>query len=213
VVLNMPLDVQHAALPEQQTKPWLHQPSIHTAPPSETIAHLADRLLSAKKPLILGGRGAWLSGAQKVLLQLADAVNARLATTAPAKGMFDSSPWSVGIAGGFSTGPAVESLDSADLIMAFGSSLTTWTTRGDTIFQHSPTVIQVDSEPTALGLNPHVNFPVVGDAAATANALLRRVTGQSPASVFRDNPVEQPDLSYSGDESAMAHPGQLTARL
>jgi len=213
VVLNMPLDIQHATRPEQQTKPWQHQPSIHVTPPNSTIADLADRILSAKKPLILGGRGAWLSGAQRALLRLADAANARLATTAPAKGMFDSSPWTVGIAGGFSTGPAVETLNSADLIMAFGSSLTTWTTRGDTIFDDNPTVIQIDSDPTALGLNAHVNLPVVGDAAATAEALLCQIADQSSLSIFRSHPVEKPPLSYPDNTSAMAHPGKLTARL
>jgi thiamine pyrophosphate-dependent acetolactate synthase large subunit-like protein len=212
VILNMPLDVQ-AATPDEHDAPRLLRPDIRVTPPDAVLEDLCRRLLVARHPLIIGGQGAWRSGARASLMQLADAVGARLATTAIAKGMFDASPWSVGIAGGFSTEAAAATLEQADLIVAAGASLTTWTTRGDTIFNDGDTVVQIDRDPTALGLNAHVNVPVVGDVDATARALLRRLTAGTAASEFRDVPVPVTDLSYAGEHASPAHPGQLTARL
>ena len=212
VVLNMPLDIQ-AATPAEPDEPQLLRPDTRVTPPDAVLEDLCRRLLTARRPLIIGGQGAWRSGARESLVELADAVGARLATTAIAKGMFDASPWSVGIAGGFSTDAAAATLEQADLIVAAGASLTTWSTRGDTIFNDGDTVVQIDRDPAALGLNAHVNVAVVGDVDATARAALRRLSGRTPASEFRDTPVPGTDLSYGGELASPAHPGQLTARL
>lgn len=212
VLLDMPLNIQ-STISREQVTPRILRPDIRITPHEDLLDDLAERLLCAQHPLIIGGQGAWRSGADESLIQLADATGARLATTAMAKGMFDTSPWSVGIAGGFSTDVAVDTLENADLILAAGASLTTWTTRGDTIFREGDTVVQIDRNPAALGLNAHVEIPIVGDVDTTARALLDRVSGRQPTSLFRHAPVPEADLTYADAKTGAAHPGRLTARL
>ncbi len=213
VVLNMPLDVQAStALPPEEPVLVL-RPAGRPQPAAHALAELAEDLLSASRPVLLAGRGAWLSGARDATAALADKVGARLATTAVVKGMFTGHPRDVGIAGGFSTPAAVETLESADLILALGASLTTWTTRGDTMFHGPVKVVQVDQEHSALGRNGHVDVGIVADVDATVRALLAEV-GDRP-SEGRFGRVERsadPVASVPTAEGT-CHPADITARL
>lgn len=176
VLLDMPLDIQHEAVPRDSAAAVEPLQELPRAVPSwQTMDALTDAVRRAEHPVIIAGRGAWSSGAREHIEQLADVIDAALATTALAKGMFSGNPRDVGIAGGFSDPPAVTALEGADLLLALGSSLTTWTTRGDTIFDHGPHVIQVDSDPLSLSLNRHVDLEVIGDVRETVSALLDRL--------------------------------------
>ncbi|MGO1510035.1 MAG: thiamine pyrophosphate-binding protein [Actinomycetales bacterium] len=221
VVLDMPLDVQH----EHVDEPARHgaeplRPLPRTAPAEDTVDRLVDAVRGARSPIIIAGRGAWLSRAGVQIAELADVIDAPVATTAVAKGMFEGHPRDVGIAGGFSHEPAVAALERADLVLALGASLTTWTTRGDTIFRQRPTVVQVDEDPSALSLNPHVDLEVLGDVGETVAALLRRIgPGDRPApeigSVRGDTPGTVAEDSDPTDARTGAdgrcHPGAVTA--
>ncbi|QBI53643.1 thiamine pyrophosphate-binding protein [Streptomonospora litoralis] len=216
VVLNMPLDVQASTAPPPEGRgpvPVL-EPAGRTQPEAGLLAELAEDLLSASRPVLLAGRGAWLSGAREAITALADKVGARLATTAVVKGMFTGHPRDVGIAGGFSGPAAVETLESADLIVALGATLTTWTTRGDTIFSGRVKVVQVDREHSALGRNARVDVGIVADADAAARALLAEVGDRPGASRF--GPVERsadPVAPGPPSTEGTCHPAGITARL
>ena len=84
-------------------------------------------------------------------------------------GLFAGSPWSVGISGGFASPLAARLIAQSDLVLAFGASLTRWTTRDGALIGADAKVVQIDLEPDA----PGVHVGVVGDAAATAQALLQ----------------------------------------
>ena len=217
VVLSMPLDVQQALVPqEQQSAPGLHSTQTPTQPESAVLDEVAEKLLSAERPLILGGRGAWLAGAKAPLISLADQLGARLASTAVVKGLFDGHPRDIGIAGGFSHPQAVRTLSSADLILAVGATLTTWTTRGDTVFSENATVIQVDADPAALGLNARVDIGVNGDASLVSNALVKRAeAGESRTGAEWQSLPEAsaPTEHQISTEQNRCHPFMLTERL
>ncbi|GAA4889520.1 thiamine pyrophosphate-binding protein [Streptomonospora salina] len=217
VVLNMALDVQAATALSPEDPVAVLEPAGRPQPAAHVLAELAEDLLSASRPVLLAGRGAWLSGARAATAALADRVGARLATTAVVKGMFTGHPRDVGIAGGFSDPAAVETLESADLIVALGATLTTWTTRGDTIFRGPVKVVQIDREHSALGRNGHVDVGIVADADATVCALLAEVGDRPGASRF--GPVERsaapvaPRPSAEGASEGTCHPADITARL
>lgn len=217
VLLDMPLDIQHEEVESDAHRGLAHVAvPPRTVPAPATLGALAHVVRSAEKPVIIAGRGAWYSGAGEQIEQLAEAIGAPLATTALAKGMFRGNPRDVGIAGGFSDAPAVAVLESADLLLALGSSLTTWTTRGDTVFDHGPTVVQVDHDPEALSLNPHVDLEVVGDVRETVTALLGILGPESPGSGRRS--VDAPAASSTDPVEPRAtdgrcHPGTMTRAL
>jgi thiamine pyrophosphate-dependent acetolactate synthase large subunit-like protein len=108
---------------------------------------------------------------------LAERCGALLATSAVANGLFAGDAWSLGISGGFATPLAVELITGADLVVAWGASLTMWTTRHGELIGPSATVVQVDDDPTALGAQRPVQLGVLGDVGATARDVLAAVTG------------------------------------
>ncbi|MGB6445525.1 MAG: thiamine pyrophosphate-binding protein, partial [Xanthobacteraceae bacterium] len=172
VVLSMPLDVQNAPL--ATNLPLLELPSApgRLHPDLVVIKDLAQALVQAKRPLVLGGRGAVIAGAEPVLLALADRIGALLATSVCGHGLFAQSPWSVGISGGFSSPVADELIAESDFILSFGASLTQWTTKRGKLIAPGAVVTQVDIEATKLGYQQPVHYAVQGDARVTAEALL-----------------------------------------
>jgi thiamine pyrophosphate-dependent acetolactate synthase large subunit-like protein len=176
VVLMLPLDVQAmeveadpASLPG--VAPLLHAP----APAREAVARAAALLASAQRPAIVAGRGAALAGAGPLLRELGERTGAVLATSAVANGLFDGDPFAVGISGGFSSPVAARLLRESDVVLAVGAALNQWTTRHGTLLDPQAQVIQVDLEPEAIGRHRPVALGVVGDAAATAAALLEAI--------------------------------------
>ena len=168
VVLNLPLDVQ-AADAELTPPPAVPEPAA-TVPSDLNPVVLA--LARAQRPAIIAGRGAVLSGAGPALRALGERLGAVLATTAVGNGLFADDPFALGISGGFSTPVAQRLLAESDVILAFGAALNQWTTRHGALIGADTTVIQVDHDLEALGAHRPVDVAVLGDARATAEALL-----------------------------------------
>ncbi len=186
VVLMLPLDVQ-AGPAQEVALPPEPGPGRQPVRPAERAVGALDALLSAAaRPVLLAGRGAVLAGATSLLEQLADATGSLLATSAVAAGAFGGHPFDLGISGGFASPVAADLLASADLVVAFGASLTMWTTRHGRLLGAGATVVQVDSDPDALGANARLDLAVLGDCTQTARDLLaalgpaRRSAWRSP---------------------------------
>jgi thiamine pyrophosphate-dependent acetolactate synthase large subunit-like protein len=175
VVLMLPIDVQaaEAALSVPVAPPVPAPP----APAAEAIAAAAALLAGARRPVIIGGRGAVLADAGDALRALGERVGALLATSAVAHGLFAGDPYNLGISGGFASPLAAELLPQADVILAFGATLNHWTTRHGALIGERAKVVHVDLDPSALGANVPADAAIVGDAAAIARAL----TSAAPA--------------------------------
>jgi thiamine pyrophosphate-dependent acetolactate synthase large subunit-like protein len=200
VVLSMPLDVQHAPLASNLPPLDLPPAPGRMQPDPERVRRLADALMKAERPLILGGRGAVISGAEDVLVALSDAVGALLATSVCGHGLFAGNPWSVGISGGFSSPVADELIAESDFILAFGASLTSWTTKRGRLIAAGATVAQVDVETGKLGYQMPVQIAVQGDARATAEALLAQL-GRRGQAASQASPASGGGLAQRGRRS------------
>jgi thiamine pyrophosphate-dependent acetolactate synthase large subunit-like protein len=202
VVLSMPLDVQHAPLASNLPPLELPPAPGRLQPDPLLIERLADALLRAERPLVLGGRGAVISGAEEALVALGDVVGALFATSVCGHGLFAGNPWSVGISGGFSSPVADELIAESDFILAFGASLTSWTTKRGKLIEPSTVVAQVDVETGKLGYQMPVQIAVQGDAKATAEVLLaelgRRGIVPTPSSSASGLPPTQPSPASAG---------------
>ncbi|WP_433367879.1 thiamine pyrophosphate-binding protein [Actinoplanes sp. CA-142083] len=173
VVLNLPLDVQAApaVLAAPPGSPAADRPSASDA----AVATVATLLASSTHPVFIAGRGAVDAGAE--LSALASACGALLATSAAAKGLFAGDPWSLDVSGGFATPVAASLIADADVVVAWGSSLNMWTTRHGALIGPDARVVQVDLEESALAAHHRVDVGIVGDAAATARAVLAALSG------------------------------------
>jgi thiamine pyrophosphate-dependent acetolactate synthase large subunit-like protein len=172
VVLSLPGDVQDAELSSNLRPLSLPPQPGRLQPDPDAIRKVADAIMRAERPLVLAGRGAVISDAEGALIALADRIGALLATTICGHGLFSGNPWSLGICGGFSSPAADEMIKASDLILAFGASLTQWTTKHGKLVAPKATVAQVDVELAKLGYQMGVQIAVQGDARASAEALV-----------------------------------------
>jgi thiamine pyrophosphate-dependent acetolactate synthase large subunit-like protein len=188
VVLSLPLDVQHAPLASNLPPLELPPAPGRLQPDPLLVERLADALRRAERPLIIGGRGAVIADAEAALVALGDAVGALFATSVCGHGLFAGNPWSVGISGGFSSPVADELISESDLIIAFGASLTSWTTKRGKLIASGAVVAQVDIETGKLGYQMPVQIAVQGDAKATAELLLAEL-GRRGLPATQSSPV------------------------
>ena len=210
VVLSMPLDVQHAPLASNLPPLELPPAPGRLHPDPEAIARLADALTRAKRPLILGGRGAVIAGAEQALTALADAAGALLATSVCGHGLFSGNPWSVGISGGFSSPVADELISESDFILAFGASLTQWTTKKGKLIAPDAVVAQVDIDMPKLGYQMPVAIAVHADAKASAEALLEELGRRGAHGTGRRTNVVRERIRV-GDNHHYPWPNESTA--
>jgi thiamine pyrophosphate-dependent acetolactate synthase large subunit-like protein len=200
VLLALPLDVQAAQAPGPVPDPAPGSgsgsapgsaagggsppggavPAAGPAPPAEQVRELVAALGRARRPVFIAGRGAArqpAGAARAALTALADRCGALLAVSAAAKGLFAGDPWYLDVSGGFASPLAAELISRSDLVVAWGSTLNMWTTRHGRLIPPAATVVQVDRDPAALGVNRPVDLGVAGEVGAVAAA----VSAQLPA--------------------------------
>lgn len=169
ITLLLPTDVQRQEC--VYTPVMVSASGARRAPDEADIAVLADMVEGAERPLILAGRGATRAAARGVLEELGERTDALMGTTVLAKGLFSGNPFSVDIVGGFATTTAKALIRDADLILGFGTSLSTWTTLAGSIFANGARLAQVSDDPAALGAHAPVALGVVADVGECAQAL------------------------------------------
>lgn len=208
VVLAIPYDV--AAL-EAGDVPEAPSPRIPAplAPRGEfaegMLDEIAEALRAARRPFLLAGRGAWLSGASAALGELATATGALTASSALGRGVFPKSQYDLGVTGGFGADGAMELIRTADVAVVFGASLNQFTMRFGELFAPGTSVFQIDTAPAAT--HAHVGGFVRADARLAAEALVARLSpapASSPSSPhnFGDSPRHaEPNLGSTGVSS------------
>lgn len=128
-------------------------------------------LAGASRPVVLAGQGAARSGAGATLLRLAQRLGAPAASTLLARGLFAGYDYDLGIFGTFASPPALEAIVRSDCVIAFGASLNAFTTDAGSLLK-GKAVIQVDTDPSAIGRHAPVSAAVIGDAAAVADTII-----------------------------------------
>ena len=193
VILSLPIDIADAAIPEDVVPPKASPLVEPVSPAATAIQRLVDDIINAKRPLLLAGRGAVLSDAEATLIALGDRIGAVLATTVCGYGLFNQSPWSVGVCGGFSSQSAVKLIEQSDLVIGFGATFTQWTTRKGRLIGADTVVAQIDIDPTRLGSQRHLRHAVSSDAKAAAAAILQELANRqfSPKRTWRSEQLSK----------------------
>ena len=223
VVIGLPYDMQLWEIAATQA----YEPSsafLPKLPPlepeAETVAAAVDVIKGASRIVIIGGRGAVQSGAQAGCLRLAELVDGLLATTLPARGLFDDDPFSLGIAGGYASGLAREMFAKADLVIAVGASLNFHTMDGRRLFGHAH-ILQIDSAPTGFrdGLRTGNSF-VRSDARKGVEALVAALEPSAPRpadwrsdTLARRIATEPADSEYYPPENSVMDPRDTITSL
>jgi len=170
--LGIPANVQTLPVrPNVRTKPREGRlPDLRLMPHPELITSAANAIDAAERPVLIVGYGA--REQRNTLLQLAEKIDAPVATTYKAKGVIpEDHPLALGVMGDIGTDPAKRMVFAADLLLTIGCSYSDNTAVPSYIPQ-----IQIDLEPMMIGRKFPVRIGLVGDAAMVVPALLENVS-------------------------------------
>lgn len=174
VLIDVPKDVS-SALIEPDYRKEFHLPGYRIPKEGDpaAIEKAAQLLEHAKRPVLLVGHGAVLSGAEKPVTYLAERFQIPAANTLLGKGCFpETNPLSLGMPGMHGTAYANMAINNCDLIMSIGSR---WDDRivGD-IKRFCPNAIKIhiDIDDSEINKTVKVNTAVIGDAKLVVEKLL-----------------------------------------
>ena len=153
-------------------------PAPAQIPAPEAIARALDVLKSAKRPLIILGKGAAYAQADDQIRALVEKTGVPFLPMSMAKGILpDTHPQCAGAA-------RSTVLKDSDVVMLIGARLN-WLLshgKGKTWGEAPKKFIQVDIEPREMDSNVEIVAPVVGDVGSSVNALLKAMGANWPAS-------------------------------
>lgn len=148
-------------------------PAHRIAADETCVQKAVRRLESAKRPIIVAGGGAIVSGAHAEVLTLAQRLDVPVATSSDAKGIIpEDHPLSVGVVGSYSQQCANRSVSEADLVLFIGSATGDQVTLDWTIPAVGTPVIQIDINPLELGRNYPNALGLLGDARTVMRQML-----------------------------------------
>lgn len=171
VLIDIPMNIQRSDFdPEQQisffaSEEYKKYQSVIDC--TKNIAEAIDLIKHAKRPIILVGGGARISGAGEALYQLLNATHFPLVYSLMGKDIIkDNYKYNLGLIGSYGNRYGNMALANADLILVLGSRLDTRQTGTDLkTFAREAKIIQVDIDPHELGSKIKADILIHSDVA------------------------------------------------
>ncbi len=170
IVLNIPSEIQWEDTKPQPLKLKLADARVAPVPGTD-VDDAVGIIATAKRPIILAGRGAIDARAREALLKLAERIDAPVATTLQAKDLFRGEPRNLGIFGTLSTPVAVDVIGACDCVIGFGASMTEMTSSQGSFFA-GKRVIEIHSEARHVGTRIAPDACMVGDPVEVVELVL-----------------------------------------
>ncbi len=173
-------------------------PAMRPSAEQETVLRAAKAIDSAKKPVIVAGRGAIISDRTgEALYTLASKGDIPVATTLDGKTIIDENdPLWAGVVGGYGMDCANKTTASADLVIYIGSMVSDQTTLNFTAPQCDKQIIQIDIDGSELGKNYPNTIGLLGDA-RTVMLQLTEVIAASDRPAWRKEVREYVDSTLA----------------
>ncbi len=170
IVLNMPIEFQW--LDAAYEKATLRFPAVRSATvSSEDMNNAIGIIASARRPVVLAGRGAMADEARASIIRFAERIEAPLATTLRGKGLFQNEPFNLGIFGTLSHSVANDAITGSDCVISFGASFNKYTAGLGSLVKNKR-IIQVNPEAREIGRFTPADAGLVGDPGLIADAMV-----------------------------------------
>ncbi|MGE0719567.1 MAG: acetolactate synthase 3 large subunit [Alphaproteobacteria bacterium] len=176
VVIDLPKDVQFAPgtyTPPEAVAHRTYRPQIEPDP--RAVAAAVDMMEQAKRPVFYCGGGVINSGprASALLTELVRETGFPVTLTLMGLGAYPASDRQfLGMLGMHGSYEANLVMHGCDVMIAVGSRFDDRVTGNLTKFAPTSKKIHVDIDPSSINKNVRVDLPIVGDAAATLEAIL-----------------------------------------
>ena len=143
---------------------------------NDTVLVIAEALAKSKRPLILAGHGAMISGAEPTLLALAEKAQIPVTTTLLGKGVFpETHELSLGMLGMHGTAYANKAVCECDLILNIGSRFDDRILGQPDKFCKDATIIHIDIDAAEIGKMILPQITCVADAKTALDELIKHV--------------------------------------
>ncbi len=150
-----------------------------TRPDPEAVDRTLALLETAKRPIIIAGRGVTWSRASKLVVRLAEALSIPVITTEMGRGSIpEHHPLSGGLVGHFGLSTANSLLTDADVVLGLGCQFRNVNTLNWQLINPNARIIQVEPDPLEIGRQYAVAVGVHADAGLFLNDLLERIAGK-----------------------------------
>jgi len=217
VHVDIPVDVQKQKV-EFVWPETLEIRSYHPAgvAPLDQVERAAALFRQAKKPLLYVGGGAVLSGAAKVLKELAEKTGTPVVTTLMANGAFPfDHPLNLGVLGMHGKYSSNMAVQKCDLLISCGARFDDRVTGNLAKFSPLSKKIHFDIDPANIGKTVAVEVPVIGDLTSSLEALVRLLPPMvHPEWVSELMAMEKEHpLAFSTDDGPWVKPQYLLKKL
>jgi len=169
VYLDLTADVLAATIDKETAEKSLFKvvnPAPSQLPAPDSVSQALKLLASAKRPLVILGKGAAYSQADQDIRQFIEKTGVPFLPMSMAKGLLeDTHSQSAATARSFA-------LANADVVMLVGARLNWLLSHGKKGWSADTQYIQLDIEPQEIDSNRPIAAPVVGDIASSIAALL-----------------------------------------
>ena len=204
IALNIPVENQWHDT-GYEPRPYRRPQGRAVVPESGDLDDAIGIIASARRPVVLAGRGAIDAESRAALVRLARRIGAPLVTTLQAKDLFRGEAFDLGICGTLSQPVAVDALVGADCIIAFGASLNPYTLSHGA-FAKGKRFVQVDSDAAQIGRYMIPDAGVTGDAAATADLFVKWLDEAEIPSAEATDPALAQALAGASPWEGLAEP-------
>ncbi len=174
VLVDLPKDICKAQPDPQAEEPAIHLRGYHI--PGEVseaqIRNLAGAIEKSVRPVLLAGAGVQHAMASERLRAFAQSQQIPVVSTLLGLGSFPAShPLFLGMGGMHGTYTANMAISECDLLINVGSRFDDRLTGNLTRFAPGAKIAHIDIDPSEIGKNVPVDYPVVGDANAALGKL------------------------------------------
>jgi sulfoacetaldehyde acetyltransferase len=177
----------------------------------DTLAAAAKLLSDAKFPVILNGAGVVIGGAIPASKALAERLDAPVCVGYQHNDAFTAShPLFAGPLGYNGSKAAMELIKQADVVLCLGTRLNPFSTLPGYGLEYWPKdakIIQVDINPSRIGLTKKVTVGIVGDAKKVAEGILARLSPKAgdAGRTERKNLISTTKSRWAQELSSMDH--------
>ena len=178
VLVDITKDAQQASaeFDWESSEPQLPTKRIRNNHDQEEFDRAVELLNSAKRPVILAGRGILLSGAMKAFAKFVHTSNIPVAMTLLGIGCFPASdPLNLGMMGMHGEAWVNTAIQEADLLIAVGMRFDDRVTGDLRTYARNAKKIHIEVDRAEINKNVKVDAAIIGDAGETLNALLPHV--------------------------------------
>ena len=184
-------DITHGVLVDIEEPRFVAAERLRSCGDPGQVRRAVELLTCAKRPVVIAGNGAMLSGAGQSLLQLVETMGFPFATTPGGRGIIsERHPLALGLVGLYRNHVTASYLKSVDVVLALGTRNEAFQTHRWKDLPPGAHLIHVDISAAEIGRNWVPDVGIVGDAKLVLCQILDGIRGRAGAH----------RLSAAGDE-------------